>query len=402
MKGIREIFGKEMARIFRDKKMVFSVFVLPVVIMLVIFSVVGMMAERKQKDIEAHKSRIYTLHAPADFQQQMEASGFLAEYTQIESEKEFEAAKKKIKEGEIDLIVRFSDGFEEQAKTYKEGESLPWVNTYENPSEEYSAKTSSFVKTMLESYRQTLLAERVGDLRQLTVFEVNTDNSQMYIQDKAKATGKMAGTMLPYFVTVFLFAGAMGIGTDMIAGEKERGTMYSLLVTPIQRSSIVLGKVFSLMTISGISAIVYVTALAVAANTIFKDKLSGANFHLDIQAGQIAMLGVLLLFMSFLYSTIIALISVFAKTVKEAGTYIMPAYMLVLIIGLISMFSTGKPQENLWFVPFYNNAMAIQGIMSQEITLFQYGITVAETLALGVILTGVIVKAFESEKVMSK
>lgn len=402
MKGIREIFGKEMARIFRDKKMVFSVFVLPVVIMLVIFSVVGMMAERKQKDIEAHKSRIYTLHAPTDFQQQMEASGFLAEYTQIESEKEFEAAKKKIKEGEIDLIVRFSDGFEEQAKTYKEGEPLPWVNTYENPSEEYSAKTSSFVKTMLESYRQTLLAERVGDLRKLTVFEVNTDNSQMYIQDKAKATGKMAGTMLPYFVTVFLFAGAMGIGTDMIAGEKERGTMYSLLVTPIQRSSIVLGKVFSLMTISGISAIVYVTALAVAANTIFKDKLSGANFHLDIQAGQIAMLGVLLLFMSFLYSTIIALISVFAKTVKEAGTYIMPAYMLVLIIGLISMFSTGKPQESLWFVPFYNNAMAIQGIMSQEITLFQYGITVAETLVLGVILTGVIVKAFESEKVMSK
>ena len=76
--------------------------------------------------------------------------------------------------------------------------------------------------------------------------------------------------------------------------------------------------------------------------------------------------------------------------------------MLVLIIGLISMFSTGKPQESLWFVPFYNNAMAIQGIMSQEITLFQYGITVAETLALGVILTGVIVKAFESEKVMSK
>ncbi|MSR93127.1 ABC transporter permease [Clostridiaceae bacterium 68-1-5] len=402
MKGIREIFGKEMARIFRDKKMVFSVFVLPVVIMLVIFSVVGMMAERKQKDIEAHKSRIYTLHAPTDFQQQMEASGFLAEYTQIESEKEFEAAKKKIKEGEIDLIVRFSDGFEEQTKAYKEGEPLPWVNTYENPSEEYSAKTSSFVKTMLESYRQTLLVERVEDLRQLTVFEVNTDNSQMYIQDKAKATGKMAGTMLPYFVTVFLFAGAMGIGTDMIAGEKERGTMYSLLVTPIQRSSIVLGKVFSLMTISGISAIVYVTALAVAANTIFKDKLSGANFHLDIQAGQIAMLGVLLLFMSFLYSTIIALISVFAKTVKEAGTYIMPAYMLVLIIGLISMFSTGKPQESLWFVPFYNNAMAIQGIMSQEITLFQYGITVAETLALGVILTGVIVKAFESEKVMSK
>lgn len=402
MRGIKEIFGKEMARIFKDKKMVFSVFVLPVVIMLVIFSVVGMMVDRKEKDIEEHRSRIYTFHAPEGFQQQMKGAKFSAEYTQITSEKEFEAAKKKIKAGEIDLLVRFSDGFEEQIKAYKEGEKLPWVNTYENPSEEYSAKTSSFVKTMLESYRQTLLAERVGDLRQLTVFEVNADNAQMYIQDKAKATGKMAGTMLPYFVTVFLFAGAMGIGVDMIAGEKERGTMYSLLVTPIQRSSIVLGKVFSLMTISGISAVIYVTAMAVAANTVFKDRMSGGSFQLSIQAKQILMLGILLLFMSFLYSTIIALISVFAKTVKEAGTYIMPAYMLVLIIGLISMFSTGKPQEHLWFVPLYNNAMAIQGIMSREITLFQYGITAVETLALGAILTGLVVKAFESEKVMAK
>ena len=53
--------------------------------------------------------------------------------------------------------------------------------------------------------------------------------------------------MLPYFITILLFAGAMGLGVDMITGEKERGTMASLLVTPVKRSSIVLGKVFALM-----------------------------------------------------------------------------------------------------------------------------------------------------------
>ncbi|WP_235899537.1 ABC transporter permease subunit [Suipraeoptans intestinalis] len=230
---------------------------------------------------------------------------------------------------------------------------------------------------MLESYRQTLLVERVEDLRQLTVFEVNTDNSQMYIQDKAKATGKMAGTMLPYFVTVFLFAGAMGIGTDMIAGEKERGTMYSLLVTPIQRSSIVLGKVFSLMTISGISAIVYVTALAVAANTIFKDKLSEQTSTWIFRRGR-----------SLCWSTaIVYVLPVFYHhctdlCVCKDGERSRNLYYAGLYAGAdhrsdLHVFNRKTPGK-LWFVPFYNNAMAIQGIMSQEITLFQYGITVAE------------------------
>ena len=80
---------------------------------------------------------------------------------------------------------------------------------------------------------------------------MNSDNPDMVIQDEQKAGGKALGMMLPYFVTILLFAGAMGLGTDMVAGEKERGTMASMLVAPIKRSSIVLGKVFALMIISG-------------------------------------------------------------------------------------------------------------------------------------------------------
>ena len=117
----------------------------------------------------------------------------------------------------------------------------------------------------LEAYRQFLLSQRVSDMEQLTVFQINSDNDEMYIQDEKKASGKAIGTMLPYFITILLFAGAMGIGTDMIAGEKERGTMASLLVSPIKRSSIVLGKVFSLMTVSGISSLIYVIAMVICA-----------------------------------------------------------------------------------------------------------------------------------------
>ena len=63
---------------------------------------------------------------------------------------------------------------------------------------------------VLEAYRQTLLTERVGDLEQIAVFTVNSDNDKMVIQDEQKASGKALGMMLPYFITILLFAGAMG------------------------------------------------------------------------------------------------------------------------------------------------------------------------------------------------
>ena len=210
--------------------------------------------------------------------------------------------------------------------------------------------------------------------------------------------------MLPYFITILLFAGAMGIGSDMIAGEKERGTMASLLVSPIKRSSIVLGKVFSLMAISGLSSLVYVIVMVVCMPLMMKsmDPGSGSDLNLQLSVSQIVMLGALLVAIAFLYSTIIALLSVFAKSTKEANTYIMPVYMLVLIIGLITMFTTGEANNINFFIPIYNNALAFQGILSQDITVMQYVVTLIETLALGGILTAIVVKAFETEKVMAK
>ena len=319
----------------------------------------------------------------------------------IDGAKEMKQAKKEILDGEADLIVEFPDNFQQEIENYQEGSQIPQVKTYQNPSEDYSRTAADNMDAALEAYRQFLLSQRVSDMEQLTVFQINSDNDEMYIQDEKKASGKAIGTMLPYFITILLFAGAMGIGTDMIAGEKERGTMASLLVSPIKRSSIVLGKVFSLMTVSGISSLIYVIAMVICAPIMmgYMGGLDKLSISLSPQQG--IMLGAMLVALSFLYSSIIALFSVFAKSTKEASTYVMPAYMLVLIVGLLTMFTSGEPSQTTYFIPFYNNALVLQGILSQEVTMFQYGVTLAETLAIGAILLGVIVKAFESEKVMS-
>lgn len=401
MSGIRQIFGKELARIFRDKKMIFSVFLLPVIIMIAILSIINVLASNMENNIESHISNVYMMNEPESFQQILENSGVKCNITAIDTDAQMEDAKAEILSGDADLIVEFPENLEQAVAGYQEGDQIPQIKTYQNPSEEYSTQAADNLTQVLETYRQTLLSQRVGDMESLVVFQVNADNDEMYIQDEEKASGRAIGMMLPYFITILLFAGAMGIGTDMIAGEKERGTMASLLVSPIKRSSIVLGKVFSLMVISGLSSLIYVAAMVVCA-PMMMDSFGGAgDLNIQLSIRQILMLAFLLVAISFLYSSIIALFSVFAKSVKEASTYVMPAYMLILVIGLVTMFNFGETDSSSYMIPLYNTALTLQGILTQETTLAQYTVTLVETLVIGGVLTGVIVKAFESEKVMS-
>ncbi len=404
MSGIRQIYGKEIARIFRDKRMVFSVFFLPVVIMVVIMSIMNNLIAGMEDDIERHTPVVCISNEPESFGEFLKAADLQYEIKNISGEKEKRQAEADILNGAADLLIEFPETFQADIEGYADGDAIPQVKTYYNPSEDYSsAAYAEISEGTLEAYRQALLQERIGNLEQVTVFTVNTDNEDMIIQDEQKAGGKAIGMMLPYFITILLFAGAMGLGVDMIAGEKERGTMASLLVSPVKRSSIVLGKVFSLMTVSGLSSLIYIIVMVVCMPMMMESMTGtdGTGLDISLSAKQILMLGALLVVIAFLYSTIIALVSVFARTMKEASTYIMPVYMVVLVVGLLTMFASGKTAGYSYYIPLYNTALVLKGILAQEVTAAQYLIAFAETVLLGGALTGLIVKAFESEKVMS-
>lgn len=396
---MKTIYKKELARIFKDKKMVFSVFLLPVLIMVGIMALVGNLAERQVENIKSHESVVYMVNEPESFQAFLKAADLHLDAKSAETKEERENVMESLKNGDADLMIEFPDNFDSMIQNYQQGDEVPQIKTYYNPSEEYSSSAYEAISNQaLEAYRQMLLSQRVADMNGLQVFTVNSDNKEMIVQDDQKASGKTLGMMLPYFITILLFAGAMGIGTDMIAGEKERGTMASLLVTPVKRKSIVLGKVFALMTISGISSIIYIVVMGVTF-----PKIMGGDSGLDIEITpeQIVMIGILLVAIAFLYSAIVILISVFARDLKEASTYITPAYMVVLVIGLMTMFTTSEPDMKDYLIPFYNTALTLKGILMSEVTVLQYGVTLAMTLALGGILTALIAKAFESEKVMN-
>ncbi len=402
MYGIKAIVSKELRRVFKDKKMIMSLFVLPVILVVGLFSLIGMLVKGQMDDVQEHEPVVYIMNAPDSFLSFAQTAG-LTGYTVIDGDaKQAEDAKAGLYDALTDLVIVFPDGFEAQVtKGIDALDSIqtPSVELFYNPSEDYSAQAREVYMAYLDSYRQMLLGSRFGNYAAVEMFGIN-DN---LIQDEDKAAGKMLGTMLPYFITMLIFASAMSLGVDMIAGEKERGTLAAMLLSPIKREQIVLGKVFSLSILAVMSAAVYIISMLIAFPMMMKnvgdgDVLSGMS--VNFTGAQIAQIVILMIGVVLLYVSIICMVAVFARNVKEASSYISPVYILVIVAGMITMYSSADGVFYKYLIPVYGSSMAFKDILTREITMPDFLATTISTYAVAVILVCIMTKAFNSEKVM--
>ena len=400
MKSVKAVLSKELYRIFKDKKMIFSIFILPVILIIGMFTLVGTMAKNASSDVQKHVSTVYIQNAPSDFKSLMSVVDTNSNgITFLNANDDTSSIQTDILKEKIDLLIVFPDNFSKSVIELA-GSNLPSVLVYYNPSVDYSASAeSTYVNSYLEAYRQNLLVEKYGNINAVKLFDVQ----QSIVQDEAKATGKMLGSLLPYFITIMLFAGAMSLGIDTIAGEKERGTMASLLMTPVKRTSIVMGKLLALMILSVVSAAVYVITMVVAIPILSKSNGSAmdlSGLSIKFSAMQIFELVVVMVGVVFLYVALIGVVAVFAKSVKEASTYIMPLYIIIIATGMMTMYGTSVSNVGLYAIPLYNSSIALKAILSGDITIMQFILTAISTFAAAGVVTLCIGKAFNSEKVM--
>lgn len=413
MYGIKAIILKELTRVFKDRKMIMSLFIMPVVLVVGIFSLMSFLIKSQTDDIESHTPVVYVQNAPQSFVNfintlklgaDADGTGFYPEYTKLSAADEsgFKEAKAGLLNGSADLVLSFEQGFEEAVLVGMEdlaGVKIPTVDVYFNPSEDYSAEARQMYQSVLELYKASLLGERFGDYSAVVMFTTGEN----VIQDEDKAVGNLLGTMLPYFITMLIFAGAMGLGVDMIAGEKERGTMATMLLSPVKRQQIVLGKVFALAILAVMSAAVYIISMLVAL-PIMLDNIAGgetiAGLSINFTGVQIAQMIVLMIGVVLLYVSIICMVAVFAKNVKEASSYITPVYLIVLVAGMITMYSSAGGVLYKYMIPIYGSSMAFKDILTREITMPNFLATAVSTYVVAALLVAVMTKAFNSEKVM--
>lgn len=397
MRGLKVVFNKEMRRVFREPKMIFSLFILPVILMIGIYGLIGYLGQNMTQDIEDHRSIVYMENMPEEISAMMSDFAAQSEIIPFDGSSDLEAMKAQVADGSIDLIVIFPENFMETVNSYEEQGEIPDIQVFYNPSEDYSSEAWTRLNTALDGIvRPSLLAQRIGDMNMLEVFTVNASGGGTVI-DEQRAAGQILSMMLPYLITILLFAGTMSLGTDTITGEKERGTMASMLVTPVRRSDIVLGKLLALTFMSMLSAAVYIIALVVA----MPQAMGTGDLEFSFNASQIIMVVILMILLAFFYVALVGLVAVLAKTMKEATTYVSPLYIIVIVAGLFTMLSTSGGHETWeYLVPIYNVALALGEIFTQELTVVHFLLTTGSTLVYSALISGIIVKAFNSERFM--
>lgn len=397
------IVRKELARVFTDKRLVFSAFILPAVSIFVLYSIMGNMIGNMTESLNEHISQISVYQAPDSFKSYMtEYENSIGQVQVTYLDAGLEEAKTAILEGRLDGLIVFPEGFDAIVLNYTGGE-YPNINTFYNPSEENSQTAENRIQyNILSGYEESILSQRFGGLEMLKVFHVNLGNEEQKIAPEGKEAGMGLSFMLPMLLNIMLFAGAMGIGIDVIAGEKERGTMASMLLTPVDRRTIALGKVLSLGIVATISALctfaAIIASLPSAGEMLVMGDVSLDSFAFGLP--DYLMLLVVLVLQVGIFVGLICLVSVMAKSVKEAGTYVSPIYMLVMVAAFATVFTSGEVKFTNYMIPVLNNVYAIKELLTFELSFQEFATSAGISLLMIAVLLKLITMAFNNERTM--
>lgn len=408
-KDIMTIVSKELARVFTDRKLVFTTFILPALSLVLIYSIMGFMIQKTTLEREEHQGHIAVIGAPASFIEfigKREADFNLKVI--LEQASSEETMKQAVYNGKLDGLIVMDAHFDEALSVYKASGKMPNINTYFNPTEDFSvAIHNKILDRILPEFEKTLLVQRFGDEKFLSAFSIDLDNENNKLAPVEKMSGDILGGLVPFLLSIFLFTGGMGIGMDLISGEKERGTMATLLVTPIKREAIAFGKILSLAIVALISTASSLLGMLAAFPFLMmamesepgKAAANGPAIFLLSPTGVFQFL-ILSVFLTLIYVSIICTVSVYASSTKEASTMITPAYMGIMVLGLVSMFTNELPEAWVFATPIYGTLMGMKYALSAELTWSLFGLNILVSACVVLAIIWVIRQMFNSEKIM--
>jgi sodium transport system permease protein len=329
---IRVVYRKELTEMLRDRRTIISMVVVPLLLFPVMVLGIGSLASslmgNAKKEVptvmvaggEDSPRLMAKLHSAEEFRFETAQ----ADFTSQVSDKKIRAA------------VVVPPGFD--AAQQSGAAQTITIDYYEGD------VNSSLAADKLEKYFDDLRDETVKQrmmARQISVavlepFKVEQKN----VAPPEKVAGATLGGFIPYLVIIMCFTGAMYPAMDLTAGEKERGTLETILSSPISRTDLVLGKFLTVLTASLTSAVLAVTSMGVSfyyGQNLLSAGAGEPSMH--IQIGLRAVLAVLLmgLPLSMFFSALLLAVSLFAKSFREADTYKTPLAFAIVIPAVVSM-----------------------------------------------------------------
>ena len=373
------VYRKEIKSILKDKTVLFMCVLLPFIFM---FGEGKLMSAMSVDQSEEKTYNAYVVNAPADMKDALKMIGFSDE--NVDVDKVIEDIKNK----NVDILAVFPEDF----KITSDGSSVSNIEVYYNSESTDSLLARERLSTILDSFRPV-------------VFTVNADATKTYdLGDEEFQVKKFVAGMVPGLLLLTIVYGIMALASNIIAGDKETGFLNTVLITPVSRSSVALGKALAVMTAAAISAV----SSFIGLSFLMKDfqKMMG-DAAVAYAMSDYFFVFVTIICVTFALVSLILVISTLAKTARSAQTLSMlPA--MILFLG--SIITTNASFESVlarigfknFLVPMWNAAYLTKNILLTGFSMKEMLVTCGINIVFGIICLYLVSYMFNQEKIVNE
>jgi sodium transport system permease protein len=396
------VFQKEIKELLRDRKTLFFMIALPILLFPLIIGGTLYVGSNVVKGA-VEKTRTYAIigdqYSDEFVAKLQDVEQFALETLPVEVQTQ-EQIIAYVKEGKIDFVIEIPDNYSNKVlesgkitlKLYRNQAGLKVVENMIN----------KIVDDLSEQYQTTAFAslglsedQQMGVVTPIEVEEIN-------VADERETLGETVGGFIPYLIFMLCLQGAMLPASDLGAGEKERGTLETLLITPIERTKIVLGKFFTIAFAGVTSALVTVLSIALWTAILSKGEAGQilVKFMSSIDAIDFLLVFLMLIPVVAIFSAVLLTLSIYARSFKEAQGYMTPL-VFVTIIPVIFAMLPGVELKGIWaWVPLTNVALAIKELVKGTMDYIQLFAIFGSTAVIEGGLLVFCIYCFKQEKVL--
>lgn len=393
MKEILTVWKKELVDNFRDRRTLLTAVLMPIILMPLM-----LIGTFKLQEYQVSRAEEKTTFIGISSQ---EDAPSLITYLEAQEKVELKYGlidyENNINEGLINVYLEVEDDFERQLNN----SGVADINIYSKSSNIDSSTAVSKVNVLLATFNQMIGVRRLSEQG----IDPNiTQSLSINFEDIATAEergGFFVGLLLPMFIVIFAIVGGMYIAIDVSAGEKERKTLEALLLAPISRFKLVLGKYLAVTTMASLTIVLSLISMSVAFILYPPDLTGMGEVVVNLNIISVSIMLVIGIIMAAMFSGFLLSVAIFAKSYKEAQNYISPFYLLaVLPVAIANSLPGFKPTIYFFAIPGINAVFVIKESLLGVYDIIHILVTIGSLLIFAVIAIVIASKIYSKEGIL--
>lgn len=357
---ILTVYRKELTDSLRDRRTLISMIVVPILIFPVMTIGIGTVVGKMVLKAQAEIPKVMIVNG-SDSPQAVQSIRALKELEVVPTEPDY---KQQISDKKIRAAVDIPAGFDAAVERGDPATVKIYNYTGDLKSGFAADKIEKYFKDLRTDTVKKRLAARNLPATLVEPFTVKQEN----VAPPEKVSGAAIGGFLPYFIIILCLMGATYPAIDLTAGEKERGTIETILCSPVPRTDIVLGKFLMVVTAALCTAVLAIISMGTSFK-VAKTVMAGTrgsenplNFSIGFQA--IGAVFLMVLPLAVLFAAGLIAIALMAKSYKEAQTYIAPLTILVVLPSVAAVLPGVEFNARMALIPVLSTSLVCKEIVS--------------------------------------